>query len=73
VSKFIEVIVRERIEGAPGFIEPEEFKININIDQITIFNRGGEKDSTFVRLSCGAALNVVMSYDKFCKRINYGD
>ena len=68
MSKFIEVKIRERVEGTPGFAKPHEFNVRINTDQITLFNKGeGSNDITFVRLSCGITVCVCMSEPKFAK------
>ena len=63
---FLKVSVKQQNDGQPGFIEEEEFEIQVNTDQITLFNRSDDsKDITFIRLSCGATLCVSMSYPKF--------
>jgi len=69
VSNFINVVVRERVEGAPGLVEEEEFNIHINTDQITLFNKGEDKKVTFVRLVCGVTLCVLVPHDKFVKKL----
>ena len=69
MSKFMPVVVRERVEGAPGVVEEQEFEIYINKDQITLFNVGEDPKVTFVRLVCGATLCVLIPYNKFTKMI----
>lgn len=65
MSKFINVVVRERMEGTPGFVEEQEFDIYINPDNITLFNQGEDPDVVFVRMVCGATLCVVMTQKEF--------
>jgi len=68
VNKYVKVRIRERIEGQPGFAKPHEFDVHINPDQVTLLNRGEENnDITFVRLSCGVTLCVIMKEDKLIK------
>jgi hypothetical protein len=67
MSKFIDVKVRERNDGEPGFMEQQEFVVTINKEQITLFNAGEDPTVTFVRLSCGATLCVVSPREKFVK------
>ena len=69
MGNFINVIVRERVEGAPGLVEEVEFNIHINTDQITLFNKGEDKEVTFVRLVCGVTLCVLVPYNKFVKKL----
>lgn len=69
MSNFIELIIRERIEGAPGFVQAQELPVTINADQITLFNKGEDPTVTFVRLSCGATLCVVMPFNKFMQTV----
>ncbi|MFA5023353.1 MAG: hypothetical protein WC523_00150 [Patescibacteria group bacterium] len=69
MSRFIQVTIRERIEGTPGFVEPKEFDITINTDQITLFNAGEDGDVTFVRLSCGMTICVAMKEHKFAQLV----
>jgi hypothetical protein len=70
MSRFIKVIMRDRVEGAPGFVGPQEIEVVINLDQVTLFNSGEEdEDITFVRLSCGATLCIVMPYKDFYKEV----
>ncbi len=69
MANFINVVVRERVEGAPGIVEEEEFHININTDKISLFNKGENKKITFVRMACGVTLCVLMSHDKFVKKL----
>lgn len=68
MSKFIEVTIRERQDGTPGFMKEREFKVKINPDEITLFNKGdSDPNVTFVRLACGITVCVIMAEDKFSK------
>ena len=68
MNKFIKVKIREKVEGQPGFAKPNEFEVRINPGQITLFNKGEDNgDITFVRLSCGITLCVMMKEEKFAK------
>lgn len=69
MSKFIDVLIRERVEGTPGFVEALDLPVTINTDQITLFNIGEDPEITFVRLTCGATLCVVMPFEKFVGKI----
>ena len=69
MGKFIPVVVRERVEGAPGIVEEQEFEIVINLEQMTLFNKGEDPKVTFVRLVCGATLCVLIPYEKFIKKV----
>lgn len=69
--KFLKVKVRQREEGTPGFVEAEDLEVTINLDSVTIFNQSlDDKNTTFVRLNCGAMLEVVIPYSKFSKMID---
>lgn len=62
--------MRQAVEGNPGFMEEEEFDIQINTDKITLFNKSEEDDSvTFVRLVCGVTLCLVIPYNEFVKKL----
>lgn len=68
---FIKVKVKQQVEGKPGFVEEEIIEVQINTENITLFNQGEEDPSvTFVRLTCGATLCVDMKYDKFISLLN---
>ena len=68
---FIKVTVKQQAEGTPGFVEEETFEIQINTDQITLFNKSLDDPSiTFVRLTCGATLVLDMKYTEFVKLLN---
>ena len=67
MSNFIKVTIRERVEGNPGFFEAQEFEVNINPDNITLFNSGENPEVTFVRLACGGTLCVTMPVKEFEK------
>jgi len=69
MSNFINLVVREKVEGTPGVIDDEEFNIHINANQVTLFNKGEDPKVTFVRLVCGATLCVLMPHDKFVKKL----
>lgn len=65
---FISVLVRQAVEGNPGFVEDDEFVINIAVDKITVFNQGVDdegKDVIFVRMVCGASICVVCDFEEF--------
>lgn len=67
---FMKVTIRQQSEGTPGFVEADDFEIQINAKQITLFNRSEEDDDiTFVRLACGATICVVMTYNAFVKKL----
>lgn len=65
MSRFATIKIRERTEGEPGFIEAHEFEVTINLDQVSLFNVGEDPKVTFVRLTCGATLCVLMPVKKF--------
>lgn len=65
MSRFLPVTVRERAEGSSGLVEPEEFNIFINVDEITLFNSGEDPNVCFVRLTCGATLCVALPFEVF--------
>lgn len=69
MNNFVNVKIRERLEGAPGFMEFQEIEVTINADKITLFNKGEDPRITFVRLECGATLCVAMPYKEFTKLI----
>lgn len=73
MSKFIDLTIRERVEGAPGFMQSQEFSVTVNADQITLFNKGEDPGVTFVRLSCGATLCVVMPLNKFMNKMGLAE
>lgn len=69
---FMKVNVRQEVDGKPGFAA-DEFEVQIQTEQITVFNRGyeeKEQDIVFVRLSCGATICVVSAYNDFVKKLN---
>lgn len=69
---FISVVVRQAVDGAPGFIEDDEFEVSVAVDKISLFNQGVDDrgdDVTFVRMICGATLCVVENYRDFAKMI----
>ncbi len=67
---FLKVIVKQQSDGKPGFMEDEEFEIQINVEKITLFNKSEDDDDvTFVRLACGATLCVATPYNKFVKKL----
>lgn len=69
MSKFIEVFIREHVEGTPGFMDKRDFLVNINVDHVTLFNKGEDSEVTFVRLACGATICVVASPEEFAQLI----
>ena len=70
MSNFINVPIKERIEGVPGVVAEEEFNIYIDSDKITVFNGAKENANiTIVRMVCGAVLCVMMSLDKFKRKL----
>ena len=67
---FMKVKVRQETEGKPGFMAEELFDVNINVDQITLFNKSEDDNNiTFVRLNCGATLILAMKYAEFVTRL----
>ena len=67
---FLKVNVRQQSEGKPGFMEDEEFEVQIGADKVTLFNKSEDDDSiTFVRLTCGATLCVSLPYPDFIKKL----
>lgn len=67
---FLKVTVRQQSEGKPGFMDDEEFEIQISVNNITLFNKSEDDDGiTFVRLSCGATLCVSTPYAEFVKKL----
>lgn len=67
---FLKVNVKQQSDGKPGFMEDEEFEIQINVEKITLFNKSEEDDDiTFVRLACGATLCVITPYNAFVKKL----
>ena len=70
MGQFIDIAIRERLDGAPGFLEAQEFNVSINKDHITLYNKGEEDGITFVRLTCGATLCVLMPVSKFVQLLN---
>lgn len=69
MSKFIDLTIRERIEGAPGFMQALDLPVTINTEQITLFNKGEDPELTFVRMSCGATLCVVMPVHELMEKM----
>lgn len=68
---FFKVQVKQQADGKPGFMEDEEFDIQINANKITLFNKSeDDPDITFVRLGCGATLCVSTPYADFIKKLN---
>lgn len=68
---FFKVKVRQQADGKPGFIEDDEFEVNINSTQVTLYNKSEEEENTiFVRLTCGATLCVSTPYATFVKKLN---
>ena len=68
MSKFLKLTILERQEGMPGFVEMKQVQVNINPDQVTLYNPGEEKPNlTFVRLSCGITVCANISADKFAE------
>ena len=65
MSKFIPVTIIEKADGLPGIVEPEEFNILINVNEITMINRGEEEGMCFIRTSCGASLCVITPFGEF--------
>lgn len=67
---FLKVMVKQQSDGTPGFVEDEEFEIQVNIEKITLFNKSEDDDDvTFVRLACGATLCVATPYGAFVKKL----
>ena len=69
MANFMEVVVREHIEGSPGVVEEQEFPLQINPEHIAIFQRTEETDLTMVVFDCGISLMVVDTYDGFVGRL----
>ena len=69
MGKFIDLVIRERIEGAPGFMQALDLPVTINTEQITLFNKGEDPELTFVRMACGATLCVVMPVIRFMEKM----
>ena len=70
MGNFIDVSIKERVDGAPGVIADEEFDIIMDVDKVTLFNSSNETPNiTFVRLVCGATLCVNLSPENFKKRL----
>lgn len=68
---FLKVIIKQQGEGKPGFLEEDEFEVQIGADKITLFNKSDEDPNVvFVRLTCGATLCVSMKYDAFVKKLS---
>jgi len=68
---FMKVKVKQQEEGKPGFMEEEEFEIQINTTQITLFNESqDDPEITFIRLTCGATLVASVKYTKFVAQLN---
>ena len=66
--RFINVLVRQAVESAPGFVDEEEFVVNIAVDKISVFNQGEDDDGNevvFVRLVDGSSLCVVCDLKEF--------
>jgi hypothetical protein len=67
---FLKLKVRQQADGKPGFIDDDEFEIQVNVEKITLFNKSeDDKDITFVRLACGATLCVAVPYNTFVKKL----
>ena len=68
MSNFIDVTILERMDGTPGLVAEEEFNIHMNLDNITLYNKSPEMPGvTFVRLTCGASLCVLLEFKEFIK------
>lgn len=67
---FLKVSIRQQADGKPGFIEEDDFEVQIAAEKITLFNKSeDDPDIVFVRLTCGATLCVVETYNKFVLRL----
>ena len=67
---FLKVMIKQQSEGKPGFIDEDEFEVQIGADKITLFNKSDEEPGVvFVRLTCGATLCVVMKYATFVTKL----
>jgi len=68
---FLKVKMRQQSEGKPGFIEEEDFEVQIGADKITLFNKSEDDPNiVLVRLSCGATICVVMKYNAFINKLS---
>lgn len=69
---FMKVMVKQQPDGKPGFMDDEEFEVQIGADKITLFNKSDEDPNiVFVRLACGATLCVSMKYTTFINKLTY--
>lgn len=68
--KFLHVTTVEKLDGAPGFAEPEIIDAVINAEHITAFYPiDTDKDDpkiTIISLSCGAKVVALVDFSLLC-------